>query len=444
MVINMKRDIIIQLKEWKITPHKKPLIIKGARQVGKTFAIREFAKECYKELVEINFERDLEYIKLFQSTRNPQDILNYLQLSFMENHFDKDTLLFLDEIQACSEALTALKFLAEDFSCDIICSGIMLGVAIASTSSFPVGYVETWDMYPMGFIEFLEALGIQENILEMLRDCLINQKAIPEVLHDKLNDLFKSYMIVGGMPEVVERYVETKSYKETLIIQRRIVSDYLNDMAKYAVGSDRIKARECFQSIPVQLAKENKKFQYKLIKEGGNARYYESSLDWLNDSGLIIKLNRVKTVLKPLEIYKELAIFKVYMSDTGLLVSQFDEGVLKELLQGELGVFKGALYENVAAQMLNKVHKQAYYYQPNTTSEIDFIIYYQGEITPLEVKAGRNTVSKSFSYFVEKNKPTFAFRLSQKNICYHNDIMYIPLYLLEFVLKNNDFHQGDN
>lgn len=216
------------------------------------------------------------------------------------------------------------------------------------------------------------------------------------------------------MPEVVSVYAKTKSYKDALLIQRRIVSDYLNDIIKNAKGSDRIKARECYESIPLQLAKENKKFQYKLIKDGGSARYYESSLNWLYDSGLIQRIHRVKTVKKPLEVYKELSIFKVYLSDTGLLISQFDEGVIKELLQGELSVFKGALYENITAQILMKNQKKAYYYQPNQSSEIDFIIYYQGEMTPLEIKSGKNTVSKSLTFFAEKWQPKYAFRLSQK------------------------------
>ena len=321
------------------------MIIKGARQVGKTYIIREFAQKAYEDLVEINFERDLEFVELFKKTHNPQEILQYLEVSFMDKTFDQNTLFFMDEIQACSDALTSLKFLAESFPCDIICSGSMLGVAIANSTSFPVGYVETWQMYPLSFMEFVEALGMNEKIIKNLNECLLNGQPIMETLHDKMNDLFKDYMIVGGMPEVVNKYIETKSFKETLLVQRRIVSDYLNDMVKYADGSERIKVRECYQSIPLQLAKENKKFQYKLVKSGGNARYYDASLNWLKDSGLINLTYRLKTIAKPLEIHKESAVFKVYMADTGLLVSQFDESVIKELLSGELGIFKGALYE---------------------------------------------------------------------------------------------------
>ncbi len=431
----MKRKILNDLMKWKENPHKKPLIIKGARQVGKTYIIREFAQEAYEDLVEINFERDLEFIDLFKKTHNPKDILQYLEVAFMDKNFDRNTLFFMDEIQASSDALTSLKFLAESFPCDIICSGSMLGVAIANSTSFPVGYIETWQMYPLSFMEFIEALGMKENIIQSLSDCLLNNLPVMEVLHNKMNDLFKEYMVVGGMPEVVNKYIETKSFKETLLVQRRIVSDYLNDMVKYADGSERIKVRECYQSIPLQLAKENKKFQYKLVKSGGNARYFDASLNWLKDSGLVNLTYRLKTIDKPLEIHKESAVFKVYMADTGLLVSQFDESVIKELLNGNLGVFKGALYENIAAQILSMHERELYYFEPNTSSEIDFIIYYKGEICPLEIKAGRNTVSKSFTNFVDKYNSPYAFRLSQKNIGTNKEnVSYVPLYMLEMLL----------
>lgn len=434
-MIKVKRKILNDLMKWKENLHKKPLIIKGARQVGKTYIIREFAQEAYEDLVEINFERDLEFIDLFKKTHNPKDILQYLEVAFMDKNFDRNTLFFMDEIQACSDALTSLKFLAESFPCDIICSGSMLGVAIANSTSFPVGYIETWQMYPLSFMEFIEALGMKENVIQSLSDCLLNNLPVMEALHNKMNDLFKEYMVIGGMPEVVNKYIETKSFKETLLVQRRIVSDYLNDMVKYADGSERIKVRECYQSIPLQLAKENKKFQYKLVKSGGNARYFDASLNWLKDSGLVNLTYRLKTIDKPLEIHKESAVFKVYMADTGLLVSQFDESVIKELLNGNLGVFKGALYENIAAQILGMHERELYYFEPNTSSEIDFIIYYKGEICPLEIKAGRNTVYKSFTNFVDKYNSPYAFRLSQKNIGTNKEnVSYVPLYMLEMLL----------
>lgn len=434
----MRRLIENSLMAWKQQSDKKPLIIKGARQVGKTTTIREFAKQNYENLIEINFEKDLNYIKLFQRTHNPKDILEYLQIEYMNIPFNKQTLFFMDEIQACPDAITTLKFMKENFPCDIICSGSMLGVAIAKTTSYPVGYVETWDMYPMSFLEFLSAYGIDETIINKINRTIQQQEAIPEILHEKMNELFTTYMVVGGMPEVVKTYIKTKLMKETLIVQRRIVNDYMNDMAKYALASDKMKARECFTSIPVQLAKENKKFQYSVIKKGYNARYYDSSLKWLEDSGLILKVNRIAHIDEPLEKEIELAVFKIYMADTGLLISQLNDGDIQKIIQGELGIYKGALYENIAAQIFKRNQKKCFYYEPSQSAEIDFIIYYNGSITPIEVKAGKHTASKAFCNYVKKYQPKQAFRFSQKNFGISKDgvIQYVPLYILDIFLHH--------
>jgi predicted AAA+ superfamily ATPase len=253
-----------------------------------------------------------------------------------------------------------------------------------------------------------------------------------------MNELFKDYVVIGGMPEVVKLYLQTKSYKEALSVQRRIVQDYSNDMAKYANGSDRIKTRECFESIPLQLAKDNKKFQYKVVKEGYNARYYESSLRWLQDSGLIIKVNRLSKVTDPIEAYIELPVFKVYMSDTGLLLSQFNEGIIKELLMGDIGIYKGAIYENIIAQMLQAAGKRSFYFEHSNNMEIDFVIYYEGKITPIEVKSSSHTRSVAFNNFVNNHKPLNAFRISTKNIGKEQDgsITYLPFYLFDTLLNN--------
>lgn len=434
----MKRQIENDLIKWKKNPHKKPLIIKGSRQVGKTFCIREFAKAQYHDFIEINFERNLKMVDLFNKTREPNELLEYLKITYMDSEFDENTLLFLDEVQACPSALTTLKFMSESFPCDIICSGSLLGIAIASTSSFPVGYVETWTLYPMSFLEFLDAYGLPDDIMKKINQSLDNLKKIPEIIHEKMNELFTTYMMTGGMPEVVSTYIETKSYRECLTIQRRIVNDYISDMAKYAHASDKIKARECFLSIPIQLAKENKKFQYGVVKKGYNARYYDSSLQWLQDNDMIIKVNRLSHISTPLASAVELPIFKVYMADVGLFISQLEDGEIQKIISGDLGIFKGALYENMAAQIFQRKHKKCYYFEPSQTTEIDFIIEYEGEITPIEIKAGLNTASKSFKNFVEKYKPIHAFRFSQKNIgiAKEGNIVYLPLYLLEILLEH--------
>lgn len=434
----MKRSIEKKLLDWKTNTSKKPLIIKGARQIGKTYIIRDFAKKNYQEIVEINLERDTNFVRLFEKSKNPKDFLNELMISFMEYQLNSDTLLFIDEIQACPNAITALKFMSEELPFDIICSGSMLGVAIANTYSFPVGYVETWDMYPMSFLEFLEAINFPPQLLEQINQPISNLTALPETLHERMNELFTTYMVIGGMPEVVSKYVETKSFKECLLIQRRIVNDYLNDMAKYAFPSDKIKARECFSSIPLQLAKENKKFQYSVIKKGYNARHYDSSLRWLNDSGIVLKVNRIEQIKSPLASSVELNVFKVFMSDIGLFISQLEDGEILKIINGDLGIYKGVLYENIAAQILKRKEKNCYYYEPNQFSEIDFIIEFEGEITPIEIKGGKHTASKSFMNFVKKYNPKQAFRFSQKNIGISEEgsVLYLPIYLLEIVLDH--------
>ncbi|NBK98292.1 MAG: DUF4143 domain-containing protein [Erysipelotrichia bacterium] len=434
----MERKIEKRLLDWKQQKKRKPLLIKGARQVGKTYSIRKFAKNHYHDVAEINFERDSNYVSLFERSRKPEDFLNELKINFINIPFDEHTLLFLDEIQACPNAITALKFMAEEFAFDIICSGSMLGVAIANTSSFPVGYVETWEMYPMSFLEFLSAYRLPHEIMEMIKQPLDKLESIPFTLHERMNELFTTYMMIGGMPEVVAKYIESKSFKECLLIQRRIVNDYLNDMAKYAYASDKIKARECFSSIFMQLAKENKKFQYGVVKKGYNARYYDTSLRWLADSGTILKVNRLSQIANPLSSNVELSVFKIYMSDVGLFISQLSDGDVLKIINGDLGIYKGVLYENIVAQTFKRAEKKCYYYEPSQFSEIDFIIEYEGNITPIEVKAGKHTTSKAFNNFVNKHNPSFAFRFSAKNvdISKNNNIKYLPLYLLENVLEN--------
>lgn len=431
----MYRKMEEKLYQWKQQIKKKPLLIKGAPKVGKTYTIRKFAKERYTHVIEINFEVDHEIRALFERTIQPEDILGYLEVRYLDVDLrSSETLLFLDEIQACSRAITSLKFLAQEFLCDIISSGSMLGVAIANTSSYPVGYVETWEMKPMDFEEFLIAMQMKQQHIHLLKQAFIEAKPLQESIHYLFLDYFKQYMMCGGMPEVVAAYLEKKSLKDALLIQRRIVNDYISDMAKYAPKNDRLKVHECFASIPLQLAKENKKFQYKLVKEGYNARYYDASLRWLEDSGLIIRANRLKTIDFPLEAYVELPIFKVYMFDTGLLLSQFDDAVIAKLYNDEDMIFKGAVYENLAAQILHTLNKKIYYYEPNTSSEIDFITYAEGEIVPIEIKAGKNTRSKSFTSFVEKYHSVLAYRFSMKNIGeLTGPIHYYPYYLLPFL-----------
>ena len=431
----MYRKMEETLMKWKEKKDKKPLLLKGSRQVGKTYIIRKFAKKEYKNVIEINFEVDEEYRELFERTIKPEELISFIEIANLGLDMNGgDTLLFLDEIQSCSRAITALKFLKEKCSYDIIASGSMLGVALAHTSSFPVGYVEILELYPMDFEEFLLAMNAKNEHIQMLKDAFDQQQPLHDALHELFLKYFKDYMLCGGMPEVVSIYQTTKSWKQVLITQRNIVAGYTNDMAKYAPAKDKIKVLECFSSIPLQLAKDNKKFQYKMVKEGYNARYYEESLRWLEDSGLVIKVPRLKCIEMPLEAYRELPIFKIYMFDTGLLISQFDEAVISKIYTGDVKVFKGALYENMAAQILRSKGKAMYYYEPNSSSEIDFITYSENEIVPIEIKGGIHTRSTSFVKFTQQYHSKIAYRFSEKNMGKSMDgIRYDPLYLLPFI-----------
>lgn len=440
----MYRMIEKSLMDWKNNKDRKPLIIKGLRQVGKTYSVRKFAKENYDQIIEINFERDPKYIKLFQETRSPKELVEFIKFDNLKINFNDNTLIFFDEIQACPDALTALKFLKEEILNDIICSGSMLGVAIAGSTSFPVGYVEVIKMVPMNFIEFLMAKKIPESILKMLEETVQTLNPLPSSLHDEFIKIFKEYMICGGMPEVVKTYTETNSMVNSIKIQRMIVNDYINDMAKYASKTERVKVHECFKSIPNQLAKENKKFQYKLVQKGYGSRHYEGSLQWLKDAGLIIDVNRLSKIELPLEVNVDMDVFKVYMADTGLLLSQFDDTIINTFVEENLNSYKGFLYENVYAQMLHAHNKECYYYEPNTTSEIDFIIYFQGNIVPLEIKSSKNTVSKSFVNFVKNHESKIAFRLSSKNIGTNGQVTYFPHYLFPFLLNQEKSILGNN
>ena len=436
----MKRIIYDELVRWKKTQNHKPLLITGVRQCGKTYIVREFAKNEYSDYIEINLEKDLKIKADFSKTHDPKEILDTIKMNYLGKKFDRNLLVFFDEIQACPDLLTSLKFLKEDFPSDIICSGSLLGVALKKTTSFPVGYIEKLNMYPLSFKEFLWALNVDQDMIDKIYDAMDSYKPLSKVLHDAFNELFKKYVVIGGMPEVVETYIKSGSFAEALKIQRRIADDYLLDMVKYASGSEGEKIRECFASVPLQLAKENQKFQYSLVKKGYNARYYDNSLSWLSDAGIIIKLNRISKIERPLEAYVELPIFKVFMADSGLLISKLSDYDIRSLLQDEMTTYKGAVYENVVAQILKMKEKQAYYYEPSQHSEIDFVLEYSGKICPIEVKSSKNTNSRSLNKFIAKYKPDLAIKLSQKNFAKdetHN-INYCPLYALEFLLEKEE------
>lgn len=429
----MYRMIEENFLKWKKQENHKPLLISGSRQVGKTYSILNFAKKHYLSYVYINFERDDDIRAFFEQTSKPEEIMMNLQVFFPEADWKaKEILVILDEIQACPQALTSIKFLGTETPYDYILSGSLLGVAVNRTSSYPVGYVESMEMQPMGFMEFLYAVGLKAEHISYLKECYTEKRRVNEGIHKEYMKHFRNYIITGGMPEAVKTFVETGDFVKTRNIQQQIVEGYYRDMAKYADASEKIRTHECFRSIPLQLAKENKKFQYKLVRKGGQAAHFENSLQWLKDSGTISFCYRLQCIDVPMEAYKESSVYKIYMSDTGLLLSQFKETVMQDILKNELGVYKGAIYENIVAQMLTFNKYSLHYFEPSSHSEIDFIIEQDCGIVPIEVKSSMNTRARSLKAYIDKYEPKRALRFSIRNLNISERIEDYPLYMLMF------------
>lgn len=433
-VMIMYREIEQDFLKWKNGKHKKPLLLSGARQVGKTYSILEFVKKEYDSYIYVNFERDLDVKQMFEKTAMPKELIMFLMSRFPEGSFSGNFVIVLDEIQSCPQALTTIKFLSIETEYDYIISGSLLGVAVNRTSSYPVGYIQSMTMMPMSFKEFLYANKIKEQQINYLEECFHQGNKVIEGIHDVFMDLFRKYVLCGGMPAVVKAFCESNDFIEVREIQQQIIDDYYRDMAKYADASEKVKTHECFASIPEQLSKENKKFQYKLVQNGGNAKIYESSLQWLADSGTIQKCFRLKAMDEPLKAYRETNIFKIYMSDTGLLVSLFPPTTASKLLTNELGIYKGAIYENITAQFLKTNGHELYYFEPSAHSEIDFILNTEQGPIPVEVKSGGNTRARSLKAYVDKYKPHKAYRFSTHNVnTSHSVIKDYPLYMLMFL-----------
>ncbi len=434
----MRRSIYNALVEWKCKPEHKPLIIYGARQVGKTYLVEEFARNNYEYCYTINFEFTEDARNIFSGNLDIRTLLMQLTTYQSTPIVEGKTLLFFDEVQKCPQVLTALKVFAIDGRFDVIASGSMLGIIMHEVSSYPVGYVESLYMRPMSFKEFLWAKGFQDDLINVFKEYYDKGEVVPEATHEKLNELFLHYIVVGGMPAAVKKYIDTSNMQEVINIQKNILLDYKNDIAKYATKTVREKVRECFESIPEQLAKDNKKFQYKVIKQGGTARYYGNALNWILDAGLGIKVNRLKTFDIPLKAYRDLNAFKFYFNDTGLLLSFYEQNVSFDIINGNLGIFKGGIFENIIAQCLIDNKLPIYYFQKNDSIEIDFVTSINRKIVPIEVKSGKNTKSTSLKKVLEKEHLEYGIVLSMNNVNTTNEkIRYYPLYMIMFLNEGN-------
>jgi predicted AAA+ superfamily ATPase len=431
----LKRKIMSVLEEWKRTKKRKCLLLKGVRQCGKTFIIREFAKQNYKNLIEINFFTNPELKEIFEGSLEMKEIIKKATIKMPNAEFiPGKTLLFLDEIQRCGNARTALKFIAEDDQIDCIASGSMLGIAYNTTESIPVGYEDQIEMYSLDFEEFLWALGFSEVPIGYMKEYFDEKSIVPSSSNDAMIQRIREYMIVGGMPEVVVKYIETNNFGEVHKLQNQIINSYLDDIAKYAPESEKPKARGCYLSIPTQLAKENKKFQYSIVEKGSTSKKFSNSLEWLRDAGLIRFCNNVTNPLFPLPAYDDSAYFKIYLTDIGILNAMYGFEMKAAIYYNTLkGPAKGGIYENLVADILMKKDIPLKYYKPGEgRQEIEFLLTRETEIIPLEVKAG-NGRTISLDEFIERFDPPYALKLISGNVGHEGKKITLPHWMAMFL-----------
>lgn len=424
----MKRKIEKELVNWKADKNRKPLIIHGARQVGKTYIIREFGEKYYKNTVYVNLETNLAVASYFNDNINPERMIQFLESYVNEAIIPGETLIIFDEIQSCERALTSLKYFYEETpEYHVISAGSLLGVAINREKySFPVGKVDSMILYPFDFEEFLWA-NHEERLSITIRECFEMKEPMAEALHQKAIDFYRNYLIIGGMPAVINEYVETGKLIMVSSVQNKILDNYLADMSKYATNTESVKIRSCYQSIPAQLAKDNKKFQYKIVQKGGTAGIFGASIDWLNFAGIVLKCQKTEHGMDPISVYSDLTSFKLYMGDVGLLTAK--TGISQHvILNGENNYFMGAIAENYVSQALTAQGYNLYYWSSGNSAELDFLLQKDGIITAIEVKHDVNTKSKSMSEFLKRYKPNKAYKVSLKNFSKAENFMSIPLY----------------
>ena len=436
----LKRKIEQALVRWKNTPDRKPLLLKGCRQCGKTYSVMDFARKHYQHTVYLNFYENPDYAAVFEGTLEV-DALIMLLSALLGNKavFEPGkTILILDEIQECPEARTALKFFRTDGRFDVIGTGSLLGVQGYGKEprSVPVGSETVIDMFPLDFEEFLWANGIGQPVIDSLKNAMETKTPVPEALHKRMRQLLLQYTVVGGMPDAVQTFVDTHQMQEVLSIQRNIVRSYEDDMIKYAEPRDKSHIRECFESIPLQLSRENKKFQYSVVKKGATASKYAGSLQWIEDAGIIRRCYNLSVPELPLDGNAIPEMFKVYMQDCGLFVSMLEDGTQFDILQGNLYGYKGAIFENLIADIFTKMGRKLYYFRKDSGLEVDFVIRWKGGATLVEVKAssGNTKSTKTILRNPEKYHVNRAVKLGDYNVGEADGILTLPLYLA-FLLR---------
>lgn len=426
----MYRKIMRYLEAWKNSPHRKPLILQGARQVGKTYAVLEFGRTHYDNVAYFNFETSTRLAQTFAEDISPDYLIPVLSHIAGQTIVRERTLIVLDEVQLCERALTSLKYFCEDApEYHIIVAGSLLGVAVNREAfSFPVGKVDMKTMYPMDMEEFLLAVG-EEALAQRIRACFDTDTPLPAALHEAAMQRYRQYLTVGGMPECVLQYAQTQDQVLVRHTQDTILAGYLNDMSKYNTQNEIKKTRLVYDNVTVQLSKKNTRFQYKLIKKGARAAEFENALEWLCLSGVISRVYRAEQVKKPLENYRDSDAFKVYVSDLGLLCAKKNLAAADILyMSEELNDFKGGMAENYAQTQLIANGYQTYYWESDRGAEVDFVIQREGRLIPIEVKSADNTRAKSLKVYMDTFAPDYAIKLSARNFGFEDGKKTVPLY----------------
>lgn len=430
----MKRKIYDNLLKWKEKNSKLPYMLVGARQTGKTYILTEFCKTEFENYIYINLENMSDISKIFEETLEPKKIIQAMEIILNTKINIENTIIFIDEIQTSERAINSLKYFAEaEEDYKIVCAGSLLGVKINRfKSSFPVGKVWIDYLYPMDFEEFLIAID-EQKLHDMIKESYNKMEPMLETVHQKALKLYNEYLCIGGMPSNILEYIRNEKdiskYQDDL--SNIIITSYLADMSKYTENTEAIKNNKIYNSIPEQLGKENKKFKYSVVEKSARSREYETSIEWLVASNMILKCTNIKTPKSPLKAYTDEA-FKIYLSDIGIL-RVLSKISINEILLNKNMLYKGVLAENYIAQILNNKYKELYYWQLGSYYEVDFVINIDGDIIPVEVKASDNTTSKSLNYYIERYKPKYAIRISTKNFGFSNNIKSIPLYAAHLI-----------
>lgn len=431
----IKRKILRELEHWKANHFHEALLVKGARQVGKTTTIREFARTHYKHFVEINFEQAPQAAEAFQSTRDTKTIIMRLSTMGYGPFVENETLVFFDEIQSCPNARTAIKFLVEDGRFDYIESGSLLGINYAEVSSYPVGYESQLQMYPLDFEEWLWANNVSEEVIEQMRQSYHTNQRLDNFIHEQMMRHYRQFLIVGGMPKVVSTFLANPDFAETLRQQRLIIDNYRLDIAKYA-KTEKTRAKRFFDAIPAELSKAHKRYILSDLEKSGNMQKYADAAQWLEDAGIALFSYNTHSLSLPFEQHENRNLFKVYLLDTGLLCAMWSDKIQWDVLNGDISINEGALTENFVAAELSKHGHRLHYYDRKSRNELDFLIKEGKIVTILEVKSGNNykthkaldNVLKEQSEFVERS---IVLSVSPYHI--ENNILYIPLYMTMFL-----------